>query len=112
VHRLIQGKYHRESSNYEDGSRLEATFYFAASPQPGANSSPIRRCFIGNNSAKGDFPSRSSNCEGQGSPTGYHAYSYPSNVGARPVYRCRVGTDHFLSRASNCEGQVNEGLLG
>lgn len=114
VFRLYSGTLHFESSNYADGGNREDVFMFAAHPQPDANGEPIYRCFI--RGAPGDFPSRSGNCEGQGTPASFHGYSYGPNVGASAVYRCRTGggghTDHFLSRDPACEGTVNEGLLG
>lgn len=58
-----------------------------------------------------NFPSLHSNCENQEAwgPLGYVSISgNPSNA----IYRCRTGSDYFLSADANCENTVNEGLLG
>lgn len=92
------------------GGRIEGAFHFSATPRPGASQSPIYRCPY---NYEYDFPSLSANCEGQGAPISALGYSYAANTpGVRPVYRCRVGGDHFISWASNCEGQIKDGLFG
>lgn len=40
-------------------------------------------------------------------------YIYPgSHAGLVPLFRCRNGTDHFVSTSSTCEGRTVEGTLG
>jgi hypothetical protein len=41
----------------------------------------------------------------------FKVYSSPQ-PNSHPLYRCRIGGDHFVSTASNCEGQVYEDLYG
>lgn len=48
--------------------------------------------------------------EGGGSPAFY--LKAAAEAGTVAIYRCRIGSDHFLSNGADCEGQVVEGLLG
>ncbi|WP_374008777.1 LamG-like jellyroll fold domain-containing protein [Leifsonia sp. LS-T14] len=58
------------------------------------------------------------NCEGTGAASHVLGYIWttaadvPKAFAARQIFRCRVGTDFFVSTLSNCEGQVNERSLG
>ncbi|WP_157780444.1 LamG-like jellyroll fold domain-containing protein [Leifsonia xyli] len=58
------------------------------------------------------------NCEGTGAASRLLGYGWPSaesvpkQYSAREIFRCRVGTDYFVSLQSNCEGQINEGSRG
>ena len=91
----------------------EDVFYFALSPQVGADARPIFRCGKGGN----DRPSRSPTCDDWNkAPVSKHGYSYaPGRPGTTPVYRCkrnRAPNDWFLSRQANCEGHIRQELLG
>jgi len=44
--------------------------------------------------------------------TGLLYATVPTGVATVPIYRCRVGTDHFVSNDSGCEGQTVEALMG
>lgn len=89
---------------------VEASYKFSMSPVAGADSRPIRRCQAASDM---DFLSVSSNCEGKPVISGIEGYSYASTTpGARAVYRCRAGDDHFISTRSDCEGRAVEGLFG
>ncbi len=89
---------------------VEASYTFSLWPIAGADSRPIRRCRM---PSYGDFLSLSPDCEGKASISGIEGYSYaPTTAGARAVYRCRVGDDHFISTRSDCEGKIREGLIG
>ena len=71
---------------------------------------PIFSCNVPNSPTQ--FVSLDLNCEGQ-QTGGLEGYAFDSPVaGTEPVYRCRIGADHFASNDPNCEGQISEGLLG
>ena len=61
-----------------------------------------------------NFPSVHSNCENQDAwgPLGYVYVNQSANPRAVAIYRCRTGSDYFISPDSNCENTINEGLLG
>jgi len=118
IYRLSYSGLHEEAdtSTERPGATLEGTFVLANYPRPGANPSPIFRCFV-NSSTTNDFPSFDRSCEGQGSQNLHSILGYsfePSLPGVQPFYRCAVigGSDHFVSWDSHCEGQNVEGLLG
>ena len=58
--------------------------------------------------------------QGEGAPAyKYEGVSFkvltaasPATKGDIPLYRCRIGTRHFVSNSANCEGQTVEGRLG
>lgn len=91
----------------------EGVFYFALTPQAGADPRPLFRCRNGGN----DRTSRSPTCDDWNkAPLSRHGYSYaPGAAGTTPVYRCkrnRAPNDWFLSRQANCEGHLRQELLG
>jgi hypothetical protein len=96
-------------------SPLEATFAFALTPQPGGSRQPLYRCVAVSSGTSDDFLTTSTTCEGAPGYTrrSWSGYTYaPGTVGTAPLYRCRIGGDHFFSRSATCEGQVREGVLG
>lgn len=115
IHRVVAkvygvGTFHLETMVPNKYRPIESSFYFAASPQAGADQSAIRHCRVKN--SNDDFLSHSSTCEGQ-TKISTPGYSFAANTpGAKPVYRCVTGKDHFISRDSKCEGKISEGLLG
>lgn len=118
IYRLNYNGVHEEAdtSTERPGATLEGSFVLANYPRPGANSSPIFRCFV-NGSTTNDFPSFDRSCEGQGSQNLHSILGYsfePTLPGVQPFYRCVVigSSDHFVSWDSHCEGQNVEGLLG
>lgn len=90
----------------------EDVFYFALSPQPGADPRPIFRCRNGIS----DRSSRSRTCDDwDRPPVSKHGFSYaPGTPGTTPVYRCKRDRvpDWFLSRQAGCEGHVQQALIG
>jgi formylglycine-generating enzyme required for sulfatase activity len=81
-------------------------------PPPAAETAPIHRSY---NAALGDHLQGLT--QGEGAPAyRYEAVSFkvqkvaPAN--SSPLYRCRMGSFHFLSNAATCEGQTREALLG
>lgn len=118
IYRLSYSGFHEEAdtSTERPGATLEGTFVLANYPMPGANPSPIFRCFV-NDSTTNDFPSFDRACEGQGFQNLHSILGYsvaPTQPGAQPFYRCAVigSSDHFVSWDSHCEGQNVESLLG
>ncbi len=115
VFRVSRRGTHNETKVFVTGT-VEAQFNFFPRRHAGADPNPIYRCAVVNSVVNGqflDFPSRDANCEGKGPPISVLGYSLPPGVhGAKAVYRCRTGDDHFLSWHSNCEGQANEELIG
>jgi hypothetical protein len=123
--------YHKETSSLAEvtetsgkmapGRGLEGVFRFAATPRPGQPA--IYRCRA-HIAPKGcsDFLSHDWACEGQlllgGCETCKpywlaHGYSFaPGEPNVKPVYRCRIGLDHFISWSPTCEGQTVDGFLG
>ena len=61
-----------------------------------------------------NFPSLQQNCENQEAwgPLGYIYNDQSSEKRSVAIYRCRSGSDYFISTDSSCENTVNEGLLG
>ena len=59
-----------------------------------------------------NFPSAQSSCENQEAwgPLGYVYVN--ANANAKAIYRCRAGSDYFVSPDAACENTTNEGLLG
>ncbi|MGO4301974.1 LamG-like jellyroll fold domain-containing protein [Leifsonia sp. RAF41] len=66
----------------------------------------------------GNMLSLSQNCEGTGAAARLLGYVWttrsaaPSGYDVREIFRCRVGTDYFVSTLSTCEGQIFEGSRG
>lgn len=124
IHRVREGLYHNETKVKRPSGVVEMTFDLWPKPYgAGADPNPIYRCAFDPPSSfvKGgfrDFPSKDPNCEGKGAAARVSilGYSVPPTFSgvkkAKALYRCRTGTDHFLSTASNCEGSTNEGIIG
>ena len=78
----------------------------------GTNLTPLYSCLVGTSN---EMVSLDSNCEGTGI-LGRLGYAYdrtkPQPAGTVPLYRCRVGGEHFTSTQSNCDGYIFEFLLG
>lgn len=118
IYRVNDG-FHHETKVYSGGT-VELKFDLWPKPYgAGADPNPIYRCAMDTFQAGyRDFPSKDPNCDGKGSAARISilGYSVPSTFSgtkkAKALYRCRTGSDHFISTASNCEGKVNEGLLG
>ncbi len=120
VYRVLQNGFHNETKVFAGGT-VEDVFSFFPRRYTGADPNPIYRCpvdpsgvsYVVYSGGIRDFPSKSATCEGKGTPISILGYSLPLGVkGATAVYRCRAGSDHFMSRDANCEGKVKEGLLG
>ncbi|CAF1649108.1 unnamed protein product, partial [Adineta ricciae] len=92
------------------GYKLERTWKLFREYQ--ANTKLIFECVRTHD--KRNFPSIHQNCENQEAwgPLGYIYIDQSTNSRAAPIYRCRSGTDYFISPDSNCENTTNEGLLG
>lgn len=65
-------------------------------------------------SDKQNFVSTRIDCENQEAwgPIGYIYLDQSTDQQTVGVYRCRAGSDYFVSPDSKCENQTNEGLLG
>lgn len=101
---------------------VEGGFRLSAEPVPGGGPA-LYRCWypvlVAGKLDCRDFLSASPSCEGAPScqvtaarPSFHGAGFPPGTPGARLMYRCRIGNDHFLSWDPKCEGQVVEGPLG
>lgn len=110
IHRLNSGT-HSESQWPVNGWQTEDKFKISVFPYPYEAPKPLYRCFvIGSNTY--DFVSLSRECEGHRFHSMY-GFSYPSYFGgAQEFYRCRNGSDHFISWDRNCEGTTYEVTLG
>lgn len=77
---------------------------------PSSGLKPLYECLAGNINS---FISHDSRCEGQ-KPLGKLGYLSSDKTGTHPVplYRCRVGGNHFASLDPRCEGQIFEALMG
>ncbi|CAF1221216.1 unnamed protein product [Adineta steineri] len=92
------------------GYKIERTWKLFREYQP--NTKLIFECARTND--KRNFPSVQQNCENQDAwgPLGYIYIDQTTNPNAIPIYRCRSGSNYFISPDSKCENTINEGLLG
>lgn len=117
IYSVLKNGFHNETKVYVGGT-VEMHFDLSQTPYPGADPKPIYRCGLDGTTTKynggfRDFPSKDPNCEGKGAPTSILGYSVTSTTArAKALYRCRTGSDHFLSTSSTCEGKTFEGLIG
>jgi hypothetical protein len=93
-----------------NGYKLERTWKLFREYQ--ANTKLIFECV--RSVDKRNFPSVNQNCENQEAwgPLGYIYNNQSTNSKAVPIYRCRSGSDYFISNEAKCENTNNEGLLG
>nr|WP_322843333.1 LamG-like jellyroll fold domain-containing protein [Herbiconiux sp. KACC 21604] len=107
------------------GSQLGQAVSLLTSPTGEVTPAPsgmkiIYSCFLPGGD---DMTSTDPNCEGTGitgtalayiwSGTGTNGSTAPTGVyDPKAIYRCRVGSDHFVSISSTCEGQTFEKRLG
>ncbi len=93
------------------GYQYEFTYGYASTKQI-TGTTPLYSCFVGN---WDEMVSRDANCEGT-AKLGLLGYLYDPALaqptGTIPIYRCRIGSDHFISKFNNCEGFIVEGLMG
>jgi hypothetical protein len=93
-----------------DGYKLERSWKLFREYQP--NTALIFECV--RIIDKRNFPSTNQNCDNQEAwgPLGYVYTDQNINSKAVAIYRCRAGSDYFISADSKCENTNNEGLLG
>jgi len=93
-----------------NGYKLERTWKLFREYQ--SNTKLIFECVRSND--KRNFPSVQQNCENQEAwgPLGYIYINQAANLNAAAIYRCRSGSNYFISPDSKCENAINEGLLG
>ena len=108
---LSNGDHQISNATEMRGGQLETTHgYLYKSAANGLVA--LYSCLVG---GVDGMASLQSNCEGT-TVLGTLGYLYdssqPQPAGTVPVYRCRIGNDHFTSTTGNCEGFVVEGLLG
>lgn len=93
-----------------NGYNIERTWKLFREPQP--NTRLIFECQRKTDGRR--FPSVNQNCENQDAlgPLGYIYLSNQTNVTTMAIYRCRSGSDYFISPDANCEQATVESLLG
>ncbi|CAF1558553.1 unnamed protein product [Rotaria sp. Silwood1] len=92
------------------GYTIEQTWKLFREPQP--NTKLIFECQRKTDQRR--FPSVNQHCENQDAlgPLGYIYTNDQTSVKTVAIYRCRLGSDYFVSSNANCEQATNEGLLG
>ncbi|CAF3892812.1 unnamed protein product, partial [Rotaria magnacalcarata] len=92
------------------GYRIEQTWKLFREPHP--NTKLIFECQRKSDGRR--FPSVNQNCENQDAlgPLGYIYTNVQTDVKTMSIYRCRLGSDYFVSPDANCEQAIVESFLG